>query len=54
MLRLSPFEIEYEDMQKNNHAIAPTVLKKKRDKAKAARKKSLDEVLAEQATCILT
>ena len=28
MLRLSPFEIEYEDTQKNNHAIAPTVLKK--------------------------
>jgi hypothetical protein len=27
MLRLSPFEVEYEDIQINNHAIAPTVLK---------------------------
>ena len=27
MLRLSPFEVEYEDIQVNNHAIAPTVLK---------------------------
>ena len=48
MLRLSPFEIEYEDMQKKKkkHAIAPTVQKKKkeRDKAKDARKQSLDEV----------
>ena len=28
MLRLSFFEVEYEDIQINNHAIAPTVLKK--------------------------
>ena len=27
MLRLNPFEVEYEDIQINNHAIAPTVLK---------------------------
>jgi hypothetical protein len=27
MLRLSPFEVEYENIQINNHAIAPTVLK---------------------------
>ena len=27
MLRLSPFEVEYEDLQINNHAIVPTVLK---------------------------
>ena len=27
MLRLSPFEVEYEDIQIDNHAIAPTVLK---------------------------
>ena len=27
MLRLSPFEVENEDIQINNHAIAPTVLK---------------------------
>ena len=27
MLRLSPFKVENEDIQINNHAIAPTVLK---------------------------
>jgi hypothetical protein len=27
MLRLSPFEVEYEDIQINNRVIAPTVLK---------------------------
>ena len=54
MLRLSPFEVEYEDIQTNNHGNLPNSPETKHDKAKDARKKSLDEVSAEQTTCILT
>ena len=55
MLRLSPFLKlnigRHPNRQKCNR---PNRAETKRDKAKDARKKSLDEVSAEQITCILT